>query len=323
MTTATTAIVGKLTRSCVSWKRLMEAKSTRSRSASESFSMEDFEKALEQHNYQFQQGQVITGKAVNYEIDGIYVDIGAKCLAVLLANEASLHGVTDPAAIVPLHEEREFLIIREQDADGQVTLSLKRLEIKQAWERLADIQDSSQSLQVRVTGVNKGGVTVDVQGLRGFIPRSHLVEREDLDALKGTTLSASILELDQTRDKLVLSNRLATRSASFSQLEIGQLVDGKIASLKPFGAFVEFDGATGLLHINQISNNYVQSLPDLFQVGQSIKAMIVDLDEGRGRISLSTKVLENFPGEMIEKPADVMAEAESRQDRARKAVLGE
>ncbi len=301
----------------------MEAKSTRSRSASESFSMEDFEKALEQHNYQFQQGQVITGKAVNYEIDGIYVDIGAKSLAFLPANEASLHAVTDPAAIVPLHEEREFLIIREQDADGQVTLSLKRLEIKQAWERLADIQDSSQSLQVRVTGVNKGGVTVDVQGLRGFIPRSHLVEREDLDALKGTTLSASILELDQTRDKLVLSNRLATRSASFSQLEIGQLVDGKIASLKPFGAFVEFDGATGLLHINQISKNYVQSLPDLFQVGQSIKAMIVDLDEGRGRISLSTKVLENFPGEMIEKPADVMAEAESRQDRARKAVLGE
>jgi small subunit ribosomal protein S1 len=299
----------------------MEAKSARS--ASESFSMEDFEKALEQHNYQFQQGQMISGKAVNYEIDGIYVDIGAKSLAFLPANEASLRGVTDPSAIVPLHEEREFLIIREQDGDGQVTLSLKQLEIKQAWDRLAETQDSNQSYQVRVTGVNKGGVTVDIQGLRGFIPRSHLVEREDLEALKGSTLSASILEIDQARDKLVLSNRLATRSASFSQLEIGQLVDGKVASIKPFGVFVEFGGTTGLLHINQISKNYVQALAGLFQVGQPIKAMIAGLDEGKGRISLSTKVLENFPGEMLEKPADVMAEAESRQERARKAILGE
>ncbi len=285
--------------------------------------MEDFEKALGQHDYQFQQGQIIHGKAVNYEIDGIYVDIGAKSLAFLPANEASLRGVTDPAAIVPLNEDHEFLIIREQDGDGQVTLSLKQLEIKQTWDRLAETLDSKQSFQVRVTGVNKGGVTVDVQGLRGFIPRSHLVEREDLEALKGTTLSASILELDQERDKLVLSNRLATRSASFSQLERGQLVEGKVSGIKPFGVFVEFGSATGLLHINQISNNYVASLAGLFQTGQPIKAMIADLDEGRGRISLSTKVLENFPGEMLEKMSDVMAEAESRQERARKAILGE
>jgi len=302
----------------------MDQKSTRTDANSSSFSMDDFAKALDQFNYQFQKGQVVRGKAFSHDTNGAYVDIGAKSPAFLPLEEASLRRVTDLSAIVPLQEECEFLILREQDADGQITLSLRELEIKQTWDRLAERRDDSQSLQVRVTGTNKGGVTVDVQGLRGFIPRSHLVERDNLDALKGQTLTASILELDQERKKLVLSNRLATRSASFSQLEIGQLVDGKIASIKPFGVFVEFgSGTTGLLHINQISKNYIESLPNLFQVGQSIKAIIAGLDEGKGRISLSTKVLENFPGEMLEKPADVFAEAESRQERAKKALLGD
>lgn len=283
--------------------------------------MDDFAKALEQFDYEFQKGQVVQGKPVSYETDGAFVDIGAKSPAFLPLEEASLRRVTDLSAILPLDEEREFLIVREQNAEGQITLSLRQLEMKKVWDRLEDL--GSQSLQVRVTGTNKGGVTVDVQGLRGFIPRSHLVDRGDLDALKGQTLSASILELDQERGKLVLSNRLAARSASFSQLEVGQLVEGKVTSIKPFGVFVEFDSTTGLLHINQISNKFVESLPALFQVGQTVKALIADLDEGKGRVSLTTKVLENFPGEMIEKPADVISEAESRHGRARKTLLGE
>ncbi len=301
----------------------MEAKSSQSRSAADSFSMADFEKALEQFDYEFQKGQVVQGKVISYESDGAFVDIGAKSPAFLPTEEASLRRVTDLSVILPLQEEREFLIIREQDADGQVTVSLRQFEIKRVWDSLSEVKDGSQGLQVRVTGSNKGGVTVDVQGLRGFIPRSHLTERENLDALKGTTLTAVILELDQERGKLVLSNRLATRSAAFSQLQVGQLVAGKVTGIRPFGVFIDLDGTTGLLHINQISKNYVESLSNLFQVGQAVKAMIADLDEGKGRISLSTKVLENFPGEMLENMADVMAEAESREGRARKAILGE
>lgn len=285
--------------------------------------MDDFAKALDQYDYEFQKGQVIRGKVFSYDTNGAYIDIGAKSLAFLPLEEASLRRVTDLSTIVPLQDERDFLIAREQDADGQITLSLRQLEIKQTWEHLAELRDANQSLQVRVTGTNKGGVTVDVQGLRGFIPRSHLVERDNLDALKGQTLTASFLELDQSRNKLVLSNRLAARSTNFSQIEVGQLITGKVTGIKPFGVFIEFEGNTGLLHINQISKNYVESLANLFQVGQAVSAIIAGLDEGKGRISLSTKVLENFPGEMLENAAGVMAEAESRQPRARKALLGE
>lgn len=293
-----------------------------SKSPDASFSMEDFAKALEQHDYQFQKGQVVTGKAYSYESGGALVDIGGKSPAFLPVEEASVRQVADVSTILPLQEEREFLIVREQNEDGQVTISLRQLEYRKIWERLAELQEGNQSVQVRVTGMNKGGVTVDVLGLRGFIPRSHLVERENLEALKGQTLTATFLDLDRDRNKIVLSNRLAARAQNFSQLEAGQLIEGKVTSLKPFGAFVEFDGTTGLLHINQISQKFIASLPALLEVGQPIKAMIVDLDEGRGRISLSTKVLENHPGEMVENLATVMEEAESRQDRARKNLLG-
>ena len=89
--------------------------------------MDDFAKALEQHNYEFQKGQVVRGKVFEYDSNGAYVDIGGKSSAFLPIEEAALRTVTDLSEVVPLDEERDFLIIREQDADGQVTLSLRQL----------------------------------------------------------------------------------------------------------------------------------------------------------------------------------------------------
>lgn len=285
-----------------------------------SFSAEDFAKALEQHDYQFQRGQVVRGKVASYDSDGVYIDIGGKAAAFLPVDEASLQRVSKMEELLPLGEERDFLIIREQDSDGQVTLSVRQLEIRQVWEHLADLQENHETIQARVSGVNKGGVTVDIQGIRGFIPRSHLVDRNQLDSLVGRALTVSVLEIDSSRRRLVLSERLATQAASIRQLEAGQLVEGKISGIKPFGVFVSFDGATGLLHINQISKNYIASLETLFKVGQSIKAFIIDVDESKRRVSLSTKVLENYPGEMLEKMADLMAEAEVRAEKVRKTL---
>ncbi len=298
----------------------MNSKSTR-QANSASFSMDDFAKALEEHSYEFKKGKVVRGKVHNYENDGAYVDIGGKSLAYIPIDEVSLQTSGDWAEVLPLKEELDFLIIGDQDADGQVTLSRRQLEVKRTWEEVAQLQESGKSLQVSVVAVNKGGVTVDLHGLQGFIPRSHLSERNDLDSLIGQTLTVTFLEANQDTNKLVLSQREASRSASFSQLESGQLVEGKIVSIKPFGVFVEFDGATGLLHIKQVSQSYIDSLTKVFQIDQIIKAMIIDLDEGKGRISLSTRTLENYPGEMLEKMADVMDSAEARAERARTKLL--
>jgi small subunit ribosomal protein S1 len=285
-----------------------------------SFSSDDFAKALEQHDYAFQKGQIVRGKAYSYESDGAYVDIGGKSAAFLPLEEASLRRISDVSEVLPLQEELEFLIVREQDADGQVTLSLRQLELRQIWAQFAEMQEENKTIQVRVNGFNKGGVTVDAMGLRGFIPRSHLSERENLESLIGKSMTVAFIEVNPTTKKLVLSQRLAAQAASFGQIAEGQLISGKVSGIKPFGVFVDFDGATGLLHINQISKNYVSSLGNLFELGQPIRALVNEVDEVKRRISLSTKPLENYPGEMLENMAAVMAEAEARAQKLQKSA---
>lgn len=280
-----------------------------------SFSSDDFAKALEQQLYDFSKGQVVRGRPDSYESDGVYVDIGGKSAAFLPASEAGLRQTTDLAQLVPLNEERDFLIIRDQDADGQVTLSIRQLELRTLWKRLAEMQDTSETISVRVSGVNKGGVTVDADGLRGFIPRSHLVERDNPEALIGRAITVSILEANSSTRKLVLSQRNASQAASFGRLHEGMLISGKISGIRPFGVFVDFDGTSGLLHVNQISKNYVSSVETVFKAGQPIKAVILEIDDIKRRISLSTKQLESYPGEMLDNFDALMAEAESRMER--------
>jgi small subunit ribosomal protein S1 len=283
--------------------------------------MDDFAKALDAEAVSFEKDQLVRGKIHSYDSDGVYVDINGKSLAFVPAEEIVADDSADLSALLPIGDEQEFLIIREQNADGQVTLSKRQLQVRHAWNQVDEIQSNKESIQLKVTGVNKGGVTVNFQGIRGFIPRSQLVER-DLESLVGTSIPGVIIEADQDKNKLVFSQRKATRTANFSQLERGQLVTGIIVGLKPFGAFVEFNGSTGLIYIKQISENRIEACEKLFTIGQEIKAMIIDLDEGNGKISLSTRVLENHPGEMLENMTEVMASAEARSERAAKKLFG-
>ncbi len=285
--------------------------------------MEDFEKALSSQEFDFQVGQTVKGKIASHSNEGAFVDIGGKAAAFLPTNEASLKKVLDLSATLQVGDEMEFVVIRDQNADGQVTISLRRRLLDEAWERLTEQSEAGGSFNVKINGSNRGGVTANVEGLKGFIPRSHLLERENLEALMGKTVTVKFLEISKENKKLVLSERLANQSARMADLEEGQLVSGTVASLKPFGVFVAFGGTTGLLHIKQISDKYVKSIDTVFTPGQAIKAMIVNIDEGRGRISLSTKVLESYPGEIVEKTEEVMASAEERAERARKKLEAE
>lgn len=284
--------------------------------------MDDFAKALDAESISFEKGSIVKGKVFSHDTNGAYVDIKGKSLAFVPIEEiAASGGGADLEALVPIGEDMDFLVIRDQDADGQVTLSRRQLQVRYTWIKVEEIQERKESVTVKVTGTNKGGVTVDFQGLRGFIPKSQLIDR-DLEALKGSNVTALIIEASQERDKFVLSQRQATRTANFSTLQMGQLVTGQVVSLKPFGAFVDFDGNTGLLHIKQISQGYIKDLSTVFSVGQEVKALIVNLDEGTGKISLSTRVLENKPGEMISDQAEVMNSADARAPRAAQKLFG-
>ncbi|MGY2712078.1 S1 RNA-binding domain-containing protein [Thermostichus sp. MS-CIW-28] len=289
----------------------MTVRSSRSQAA-DTFSAEDFAQALDKQNLSFQPGQVVQGRIFQHQNDGALVDIGGKSPAFLPLKEAGIRPGEDLSALFPLKTEAEFLILRE-DAEGQIVLSARRLRLKRLWEELAQKQANGQTVTVPVIATNKGGVVVDVQGLRGFIPRSHLSQRESVEELVGQSLTASFIEVNPEANKLVLSQRAAVKSENLSRYTSGQVVEGKVSGLKPFGVFVDLEeGVTGLLHIKQVSQSFVASLPDLFKPGQRIKAVVIDVDEAKGRMALSLRVLEKHPGEVLEQLDRVMEEAEER-----------
>jgi small subunit ribosomal protein S1 len=273
-----------------------------------SFSHDDFLLALEGHDYTFEVGQTVQGKIVNHDSDGAYVDIGGKSTALLPVREVTIPHGAKISEVLPLLTEYEFLIIRGQDADGQITLSLKQLEIKALWQKFQSFQESQDAFDVRVTGVNKGGLTVDAQGIRAFIPRSHVTGHPELESLVGQSLTVIVLEADP--------DRLAQRKQRFQDFEIGQLVSGVVREIRLYGLMVDLAGAVGLLHVNELSEKRAGNVQSSIPVGTPIKAVITHLEPERGRISLSTRVLENRPGEVLDEFEHVMAEAEQRAQRA-------
>ncbi|MFN9259169.1 S1 RNA-binding domain-containing protein [Microcystis sp.] len=278
--------------------------------------MDDFAKALDQYDYQFEKGQIVRGRVDQHTSDGAYIDIGGKSSAFISLREISLENVTSIAEALPIGAEFDFLITRGQDAEGQVTLSLRQLLLQKAWENVREISESGKSVQMRVTGVNKGGVTGEVEGLKGFIPRSHLIEKNDLDSLIGQLLTATFIQIDQENNKLVLSQREIARANAISQLAVGKLLSGTVVKLQPYGVFVDCGGVTGLLHAKQVTGAFFNSPMTFFKVGQAIKVVVAEIDEYKNRISLSTKILEAHPGEILENFAEVMETAAERLQQA-------
>jgi len=153
--------------------------------------------------------------------------------------------------------------------------------------------------------------------LRAFVPRSHLLAADNLDDLIGQSVTGLLIEVNPEDKRLVLSQREAAKADAMGQIIAGSLIEGKVVNLKPYGAFVELAaGVTGLLHIKQVSQKRVESLEEVLTVGETIKVMIVDVDEYQGRIALSTKELEHYPGQMLDNKAEVMEKAESRVKQA-------
>ena len=278
------------------------------------FSMDDFAQALEQekYDYHFSKGEVVKGKVFQHDSSGVYVDIGGKSPGFVPLSEAAWESFTDVSEVLPIDEEFEFLIIKEQDSEGQVKLSRRQLYIDQAWDNLGEIEEKGKIVQMLVTGVNRGGVIGQIDGLRAFIPRSHLIEKENLDSLMDQTLSANILQLDRAQNKIVLSQRNIAKSTAMSELQEHQVVQGKVVKLQPYGVFVDFGGVAGLLHIKQISGGHIESVNSVFKIGEEIKVVVMEIDTIKNRISLSTKVLETYPGEFLEKRELVITSAEER-----------
>jgi small subunit ribosomal protein S1 len=281
------------------------------------FDAEAFLAALDEQDFVGTTGEVVTGSVVGIESDGVYVDIGGKAPGFMPKKEAGLGVITNLKERFPRGTEVQVLVTREQNAEGMVTVSARALALRQSWETVRALEKEGKVVQVKINGFNRGGVTCDLEGLRGFIPRSQLQEGENHEVLMGRTIGVTFLEVNPETRKLVLSEKKAATAARFSELEVGQLVEGVVASVKPYGFFIDLGGVSGLLHQSSISGGQLRDLREVFDQGDRVRALITDLDPGRGRIALNTAMLEGQPGELLIERDKVMAEAADRAGRAR------
>jgi small subunit ribosomal protein S1 len=284
------------------------------------FDEEAFLAALDENDGVGTTGEVVKGVVIGLESDGVYVDIGGKAPGFMPKKECGLGVITNLKERFPKGLALEVLVTREQNADGMVTISVRALALRQSWEKLKAMEKEAKVVQVKVTGFNRGGITCDLEGLRGFIPRSQLLDGENHEALVGKTLGVTFLEVNPETRKLVLSEKKASTAAKFANLEVGQLVEGVVVSVKPYGFFVDLGGVSGLLHQSSITAGQLRDLREVFNQGDRLKALITELDPGRGRIALNTALLEGPPGELLIDKEKVMAEAVDRANRARSVL---
>ena len=274
------------------------------------FTMEEFTALLSQYDYHFNPGDVVSGTVFNLEPKGSLIDIGAKTAAFMPLQEASINRVEDLEDVLQPGDVREFFILSEENEDGQLMLSIRRIEYQMAWERVRQLQKEDATIYSDVFATNRGGALVRVEGLRGFIPGSHISTRKPKEELVDEVLPLKFLEVDEERNRLVLSHRRALVERKMNRLEVGEVVVGNVRGIKPYGAFIDIGGVSGLLHISEISHEHIETSHAVLNVGDQLKVMIIDLDAERGRISLSTKALEPEPGDMLTDPQKVFDQAE-------------
>lgn len=255
----------------------------------------EFERLLQKYDYSFKRGEIVRGTIVAIEPNGALVDIGAKTAAILPNKELATPHTAAQNVLKP-GDEFDFYILFEEDAEGQLTLSLRRVQTAQNWNRLEEMMNSDTVVQCKVTAVVKGGLLVDVFGLRGFIPSSHLRVRQPLEELVGNELPAKIINLDRQRNNIILSHRkmIAEQMAEqrknlFSKLHEGALVEGEVVRLTDFGAFVDLGGVDGLLPLSQMSWRWVEHPSDILNIGDVIQVEVIGIDHEKQRVSLSIK----------------------------------
>ncbi len=257
-------------------------------------------------------GETISGKVIAIESDGLYVDIGGKAPGYMPKKECGLGVITNFKEKFSVGLEMEVLVIKEQNADGMVTVSARALILRQSWEKVSSSAKNGELINVLINGFNRGGLTCDVDGLRGFIPRSQLKDGQDYQSFVGKTLKVAFLEVNPESRKLVLSEKKASLVSILTSLKLGQLIEGEVLAVKPYGFFVDLGGASGLLHQSSLTNGSIRSLREVFKEGEMIKALISEIDLEKGRIGLNTALLENSAGELIIDKQKVMQEATGR-----------
>lgn len=253
-------------------------------------------------------GVLTEGTVISVFKNKILVDLGGIATGIITGREA--HDSAGTVKELQPGDEVSAYILEEENEDGLVVLSLRKASQKRTWNKFVEAYESDGVIEVKATEANKGGLLLNIDGIKGFIPVSQLaplhyprVNGADstqilsrLQKLVGVKLDVKVLNLDREGGKLILSERAAEaeqRVKALDKLEVGQKVQGKISGIVNFGIFVTFDGLEGLVHISEIAWGHVKDPNDYGKLGDEVEVLVIGKDNGK--ISLSMKRLTADP----------------------------
>ena len=253
------------------------------------------------------EGEVVHGTVVRVDKDEVLVDIGYKSEGVIPVAELTIRRSVNPADEVSVGEEIDALVLTKEDTEGRLILSKKRARFELAWKRIEGAAESGEPVDGKVIEVVKGGLILDL-GVRGFLPASLVDIRrvQDLDEFLGRELRCKVIELNRSRNNVVLSRRAVLederkemRQAILDRLSPGDVIEGQISNIVDFGAFVDLDGMDGLIHISELSWSHVNHPSEVLDIGQTVKVKVLDIDRERQRISLGLKQTQSDPWQQV------------------------
>ena len=261
-------------------------------------------------------GDVVKGEVLAIDDDRQAIvgikDAGVE--GVVPAKELSTKPVEDINDAVKVGDELDLVVISKIGNDkenGSYLLSHRRLEARKVWDDVQKKFDAGEHITAKVTQAVKGGLVVDA-GVRGFVPASMITDHyvEDLNQFKGQELEFKIIEIEPSENRLILSHKEIVQAQHeeaakeiFAKLQPGDVVEGKVARMTNFGAFIDLGGVDGLVHVSEISYDHVDKPSDVLEAGQEVKVKVLNVDPERERISLSIKQTLPGPWDDIEEKA--------------------
>ena len=259
-----------------------------------------------------QAGEIREGTIASISQGQILVSIGAKSEGVISGRELEVIDDEEREAF-EVGQEIPVFVVNPEDANGNVVLSFKRAQEQMAWISVEEQMEDDEVIESKIIGYNKGGLIVGVHGLRGFVPASQISVLRRSQAIGdtpeqrwakmiGEPISVRIIEVDKSRRRLICSERAASSESRQSikervieELEDGKVYTGRVTSLADFGAFVNINGADGLVHLSELSWDRIQHPNEILEVGQEVKVKVINIDREKKRIGLSLRALSDDP----------------------------
>ena len=286
--------------------------------------MEDFlnfqEEAFKTPNH----GDIVDGVVVRVDPDEVLVDIGAKAEGVISSKEL---GFRDSEPDLTPGDRIKVYVLQPENEEGNVVLSRKRDLAETTWLTAAEKQETGDVIEADVREQNKGGLIVNVLGLRGFLPSSQVARAYsgNLEQLVTQRIPVKILEVNRKRNRLIVSQKAAEdedrarrREDLFNRLQVGDMVKGTVSGLTSYGAFVDIGGADGLIHISELSWDRASKVTDVLQLGDEVEVKVIKLDADQSRISLSLRQLQQDPWERLMQTTPVGAIVEGTVTKTKK-----